>query len=175
MRRYQRIRNQVPRRNRKAPRHRIRRLSHRHQPHARPRPSNRALFFAWKIMATLVKICGVTRPQDARLAEKLGAWAVGLNFYEKSPRAVSPADAWNIRRKLAPITQAVGVFVNWKPEVIMHLVYALELTAVQLHGDETPKQLNYLENDLPVVRAFRVGPGFSMANFKRFHRASYFL
>jgi len=122
-----------------------------------------------------VKICGVTRPQDARLAEKLGAWAIGLNFYEKSPRAVSPADAWNIRRKLAPITQAVGVFVNWKPEVIMHLVYALELTAVQLHGDETPKQLNYLENDLPVVRAFRVGPGFSMANFKRFHRASYFL
>jgi len=122
-----------------------------------------------------VKICGVTRPQDARLAEKLGAWAIGLNFYEKSPRAVSPANAWNIRRKMALTTQAVGVFVNWKPEVIMYLVHALELMAVQLHGDETPKQLNYLEDDLPVIKAFRVGPGFSMSNFRRFRRASYFL
>jgi len=126
-------------------------------------------------MTTLVKICGITRAQDARLAEKLGAWALGFNFYEKSPRAVAPADAWKIRRKLAPTTQAVGVFVNWNPEVIMYLVHALQLTSVQLHGDETPKQLNYLEDDLPVSKAFRVGPGFSMSNFKRFRRASYFL
>lgn len=126
-------------------------------------------------MTTLVKICGITRAQDARLAEKLGAYALGFNFYEKSPRAVAPADAWNIRRKLAPTTQAVGLFVNWKPEVIMYLVHALELTHVQLHGDETPKQLNYLEDDLPVIKAFRVGPGFSMSNFKKFRRASYFL
>ena len=126
-------------------------------------------------MTTLVKICGITRAQDARLAEKLGAWALGFNFYEKSPRAVAPADAWKIRRKLAPTTQAVGVFVNWKPEVIMYLVHALQLTSVQLHGDETPKQLAYLEDDLPVSKAFRIGPGFSMSNFKKFHRASYFL
>ena len=124
---------------------------------------------------TLVKICGVTRPQDAGLAEKLGAWAIGLNFYEKSPRAIAPADAWNIRCKLARSTHAIGVFVNWKPEVMMYLVHALQLSAVQLHGDETPKHLNYLENDLPVVKAFRVAPGFSISNFKKFHRASYFL
>jgi phosphoribosylanthranilate isomerase len=122
-----------------------------------------------------VKICGITRLQDARLAEKLGAWAIGLNFYEKSPRAVAPADAWNIRRKLALTTEAVGVFVNWKPEVMMYLVHALELTTVQLHGDETPKQLNYLEGDLPVIKAFRVAPGFSLSNFKKFRRVSYFL
>jgi len=126
-------------------------------------------------MTTLVKICGITRAQDARLAEKLGAWAIGLNFYEKSPRAVTPAEAWNIRRKMARTTEAVGVFVDWKPEVILYLVHALQLTSVQLHGDETPKQLNYLENDLPVSKAFRVGPGFSMSNFRRFRRASYFL
>ena len=124
---------------------------------------------------TLVKICGVTRAQDARLAEKLGAWAIGLNFYEKSPRAIAPADAWNIRRKLARSTQAVGVFVNWKPEVIFYLVHALGLTAVQLHGDETPKQLAAFEEGLPVVKAFRVAPGFSVSNFKKFRRASYFL
>jgi phosphoribosylanthranilate isomerase len=126
-------------------------------------------------MTALVKICGITRAQDARLAEKLGAWAIGLNFYERSPRAVTPADAWNIRRKMALTTEAVGVFVNWKPEVILYLVHALQLTSVQLHGDETPKQLNNLEDDLPVSKAFRVGPSFSMSNFRRFRRASYFL
>ena len=121
-----------------------------------------------------VKICGITRAQDARLAEKLGAYAIGLNFYEKSPRAVAPADAWKIRKQLAPATQAVGVFVNWKPEVIIYLAHALQLTSVQLHGHETPKQLNEL-GGLTVTKAFRVGPGFSMSNFKRFRRASYFL
>jgi len=126
-------------------------------------------------MTALVKICGITRAQDARLAEKLGAWAIGLNFYERSPRAVTPAEAWNIRRKMALTTEAVGVFVNWKPEVILYLVHALQLTSVQLHGDEAPKQLNCLEDDLPVSKAFRVGPSFSMSNFRRFRRASYFL
>ena len=126
-------------------------------------------------MTALVKICGITRAQDARLAEKLGAWAIGLNFYERSPRAVTPAEAWNIRRKMALTTEAVGVFVNWKPEVILYLVHALQLTSVQLHGDETPKQLNYLEDDLPVSKAFRIGPSFSRSNFRSFRRASYFL
>jgi phosphoribosylanthranilate isomerase len=125
-------------------------------------------------MTTRVKICGVTRAQDACLAEKLGAYAIGLNFHEKSARAIAPADAWKIRKQLAPATQAVGVFVNWKPEVIIYLAHALQLTSVQLHGDETPKQLNELAG-LTVTKAFRVGPGFSMSAFKRFHRASYFL
>jgi phosphoribosylanthranilate isomerase len=126
-------------------------------------------------MSTLVKICGITRAQDARLAEKLGACALGFNFYEKSLRAIAPADAWDIRRKLAPTTQAVGVFVNWKPEVIIYLAHAFQLTSVQLHGDETPKQLAYLEDELPIIKAFRVGPGFLMSTFKKFRRASAFL
>jgi phosphoribosylanthranilate isomerase len=126
-------------------------------------------------MTTLVKICGITRAQDARLAEKLGAWALGFNFYENSPRAVAPADAWKIRKQLNPITEAVGVFVNWKPEVIVSLAHAFQLTSVQLHGDETPKQLACLEDELPVIKAFRVGPGFSVSAFKKFRRASYFL
>ena len=124
---------------------------------------------------TRVKICGITRAQDARLAEKFGAWALGFNFYKQSPRSISPADAWNIRRKLELTTEAVGVFVNWKPEVIITLVHALELTAVQLHGDESPKQVAYCEDDLPVFKAFRVGPRFSMSEFRRFRRASAFL
>jgi phosphoribosylanthranilate isomerase len=124
---------------------------------------------------TRVKICGITRAQDARLAEKLGAWALGFNFYKESPRAVSPADAWNIRRKLALTTDAVGVFVNWKPEVIITLVHALQLDAVQMHGDESPKQVAYCEDDLPVFKALRVGPRFSMKEIRRFGRATAFL
>ena len=124
---------------------------------------------------TRVKICGITRAQDARLAEKFGAWALGFNFYKQSPRSISPADAWNIRRKLELTTEAVGVFVHWKPEVIITLVHALELTAVQMHGDESPKQVAYCEDDLPVFKAFRVGPSFSMPEFRRFRRATAFL
>ncbi len=122
-----------------------------------------------------VKICGITRARDARLAEKLGAWAVGFNFHEESPRVISPADAWKIRKSLEPTTEAVGVFVNWRSDLIITLVHALELTAVQLHGDESPKQVAYCEDDLPVFKAFRVGPRFSMSEFRRFRRASAFL
>ena len=122
-----------------------------------------------------VKICGITRAQDAHLAEKLGAWALGFNFYTESPRAISPADAWKIRKSLNLTTEAVGVFVNWRPELIITLVHALELTAVQLHGDESPKQVAYCEDELPVFKAFRVGPHFSMSEFRRFRRASAFL
>jgi phosphoribosylanthranilate isomerase len=122
-----------------------------------------------------VKICGITCVRDASLAEKLGAWAIGLNFYRKSRRSVAPADAWKIRKSLALTTKAVGVFVNWRPEVIMYLVHALQLATVQLHGDETPKQVNYLADDLPVIKAIRVGRDFSISNFKKFRRASYFL
>ena len=120
----------------------------------------------------LVKICGITRARDARLAEELGAWALGFNFYTESPRSVSPADAWKIRRKLELTTEAVGVFVDWKPEVIITLVHALELTAVQMHGTESPKQVAYCEDDLPVFKAFRVDPRFSITEFRRFRRAT---
>ena len=124
---------------------------------------------------TLVKICGIARARDAGLAEKLGAWALGFNFYKESPRAVSPADAWKIRKSLSLTTQAVGVFVNWKPEVIITLVHALQLDAVQMHGNESPKQVAYCEDDLPVFKAFRVGPRFLVSEFRKYRRATAFL
>lgn len=122
-----------------------------------------------------VKICGITRAQDAHLAEKLGAWALGFNFYEKSPRAISPAAAWKIRKSLAPTTEAFGVFVNWNPAPILLLVHALQLDAVQLHGDETPAQVSRCQDNLPVIKALPVGPRFSIAELRRFRRASMFL
>lgn len=126
-------------------------------------------------MATLVKICGITRPQDARLAEELGAWAIGLNFYAKSPRAVAPADAWNIRRKLALTTEAVGVFVDWKPSLVVALAHSLDLSSVQLHGDECSAHVTYCSRVLPVIKALRVDAKFSSSRLGKFPKASAFL
>lgn len=122
-----------------------------------------------------VKICGVTRVRDAYLAEELGAWAIGLNFYEKSPRSVSPADAWKIRQSLDAKTEAVGIFVDWKPDAVLSLARAINLTAIQLHGDESPAQVGACADELGVLKALRVDVLFSTAEFRKFHRASAFL
>ena len=122
-----------------------------------------------------VKICGVTRVQDALLAERLGAWAIGLNFYERSPRAIAPAEAWKIRRRLARRTQAVGIFVNWAPPQVLALAQSLRLTWVQLHGDESALALGAIARRLPVIRALRVASRFSFSEFRVHRAASLFL
>src|SRR5260370_32410327 len=94
--------------------------------------------------ATRVKICGITSWDDARLSVDLGASALGFNFYPPSPRAISPADAWNIIRRLPPFVEAVGVFVNWPPLVVAALARALRLHTVQLHGEEPPSAVGEL-------------------------------
>ncbi|MGA3177639.1 MAG: phosphoribosylanthranilate isomerase [Candidatus Acidiferrum sp.] len=122
-----------------------------------------------------VKICGITNPDDARLATELGAHALGFNFYEKSPRAVSPADVWKIRSKLAPFISAVGIFVDWKPSAVIALAVSLRLDAVQLHGDECAHNVDDCSKRLPVIKALHVGPDFSEKLFPRFRSASAFL
>lgn len=85
-----------------------------------------------------VKICGVTRPEDARLASDLGAWAVGLMFVPSSPRAVDVESARRLRSAIGPDTLAIGVFADAGAETIRRAVLACRLDAVQLHGSETP-------------------------------------
>jgi phosphoribosylanthranilate isomerase len=122
-----------------------------------------------------VKICGITNDRDARAAMELGAEALGLNFYEKSPRVIAPADAWKIRQTLPSTVRAVGVFVNWKPAAVVALAQALQLSAVQLHGDETPQDATFCAKKVAVIRAFRVGDSFSLAELGKFRGASQFL
>ena len=121
--------------------------------------------------ATRVKICGITSWDDARLSVDLGASALGFNFYPPSPRAISPADAWNIIRRLPPFVEAVGVFVNWPPLVVAALARALRLHTVQLHGGESPGEVAALARTHRVIKAVRVGRGFRAAGLARFHRA----
>jgi len=104
-----------------------------------------------------VKICGVTRLEDARLAWAAGADALGLNFYPRSPRYVTAQVAAALARTRPALGSVVGVFVNEAPDTIRALVRECGLTAVQLHGDEPPEACSGY--GVPVIKALRVrGP-----------------
>ena len=101
-----------------------------------------------------VKICGITRLEDALLAVSLGAHALGFIFFKKSPRYVSPEVARNIIQSLPPFVQTVGVFVNEKAEVIRKTAQFCGLNLIQLHGNESPDFC--VELGLPCIKSFRI-------------------
>jgi phosphoribosylanthranilate isomerase len=101
-----------------------------------------------------IKICGITTVEDALLAAEAGADAIGLNFYERSPRYVTAERAKEICAALPRGVAKVGVFVNSLPKGVVATAERLGLDAVQLHGDEGPDFLAAL-GQLPVIRAFR--------------------
>src|SRR5215467_2597394 len=85
---------------------------------------------------TRVKICGITRLEDAGLAIELGASALGFNFYRASPRYIAPAAAREIiRQAVPPLVMAVGVFAD-ETEVqdVLNVVRDAGVSAIQLHG-----------------------------------------
>jgi phosphoribosylanthranilate isomerase len=87
---------------------------------------------------TRVKICGLTRLADAELAAELGAWAIGMIFYEPSPRRCSLAEAQAIAAALRRKVELCGVFVNAPMEQIVEVSEQIGLSLLQLHGDEGP-------------------------------------
>jgi phosphoribosylanthranilate isomerase len=108
-------------------------------------------------VSTRVKICGVTRVEDARMAWASGADALGLNFYPRSPRFVTAETAAVLARTRPALGAVVGVFVNESPDIIRARVRECGLTAVQLHGDEPPEAC--AGYGVPVIKALRVrGP-----------------
>jgi phosphoribosylanthranilate isomerase len=119
-----------------------------------------------------VKICGVTNWADARLAVDFGADALGFNFHAPSPRSVTPAQAWDIIRRLPPMVTAVGVFVNWPAQAVAALARALRLGAVQLHGDEPASEVRELSGGFSVIKAFPMRPGFRLSALAPYASAS---
>ena len=103
-----------------------------------------------------VKICGITNAADAMEAARLGADAVGLNFYAKSPRCVDREKARELVAALPAGVAKVGVFVNAPTDEIAELVDNLGLDCLQLHGDEPPQFLAELRGRR-LIRAFRCG------------------
>lgn len=122
-----------------------------------------------------VKICGLTNSADAQLCAKLGAHAIGLNFYPESPRAVSPFTAEKIIRELPPFVSTVGIFVNWAPKAVIALSQALRLDFAQLHGDETPQVVAEVATKIAVIKALRVGPEDGLPRLAKYRAASAFL
>ena len=83
-----------------------------------------------------VKICGIRRRDDALLAAELGADALGFVFWPASPRFLDPDDAWEIVAALPPFVSTVGVFVDQPESYVCDVARLLNLSAVQLHGNE---------------------------------------
>lgn len=104
---------------------------------------------------TRVKICGVTRPEDALAAARAGADAVGMVFHPTSRRHVSPERARAILDALPPFVTPVGLFVDETAEHVLSVARSLHLRHVQLHGDEPPERVAQLR-ELRVVKALFV-------------------
>jgi len=104
-----------------------------------------------------IKICGITRGQDALAAAELGADALGFVFYGKSPRYIAPAEAAAIIRTLPPFVTAVGLFVNTSQADIDTALSICPLDVLQLHGDESPRfcaaQSRRVIKSIPVSKA----------------------
>ncbi len=100
-----------------------------------------------------VKICGVTCVADALACVAAGAEFIGLNFYHRSVRAVTPERAMEIVRALPPSTMPVGVFVDHSPDEVANLAALIGLEIVQLHGHEPPADLKALAH-LGLIKAF---------------------
>jgi phosphoribosylanthranilate isomerase len=118
-----------------------------------------------------VKICGVTRPQDAELAASLGAWALGFILWPQSKRAADPAVAAGIARALRRRVELVGVFVNQPLDEIEGYADALGLTHVQLHGDEGPSFCTAVaqRTGCRVIKAAPIRHAADLRDLERFH------
>jgi phosphoribosylanthranilate isomerase len=105
-------------------------------------------------MRTRVKICGITRLQDAQAAVNQGADAIGLVFYPASPRAVTPEQAAAIVKHLPPFITVVGLFVDASREEVAEVLKTVPLDLLQFHGEETPAQC--AGHGRPWIKAIRM-------------------
>lgn len=122
-------------------------------------------------MRTRVKICGITRPDDARAAARAGADAVGLVFYAKSPRAVTIVEAQAVVRALPPFVTTVGLFVDAARDEIQDVLRSVPLDVLQFHGNEGPDECRLFER--PYVKAVRMREAAELAAAARaYHDAA---
>lgn len=110
--------------------------------------------FMKEVMRTRVKICGITRVEDALLAVNAGADAIGLVFYAQSPRYISIAQAQSIVAELPPFVSVVGLFVNASKAEIKSILSQVDLNILQFHGDESSDECEQI--NLPYYKAIRM-------------------
>lgn len=108
-------------------------------------------------MRTRVKICGLTREADVRAAAELGADAIGLVFYDPSPRAVGIEQARRLCAALPPFVTSVGLFVDADPDQVRATLARVPLDLLQFHGEEAPDYCAAFGR--PWIKAVRMRPG----------------
>lgn len=113
-----------------------------------------------------IKICGITRIEDACICEKYGADSIGFIFYKGSKRYIEPETAGKIAGRLSPFISKVGVFVNETAANINLISKIAGLNAVQFHGEEEPDFIR--EINLPVIKSFRVKEDFDFEILKMY-------
>lgn len=121
-------------------------------------------------MRTRIKICGLTRPTDARTATDAGVDALGLIFYRPSPRAIDIGVAAEIATDVPAFTAVVGVFVNGSPEDIEKVLAKVPVTCLQFHGDEPAEDCE--RYGIPYIKTVRMQDGVLPAEIARYHPAA---
>ena len=125
-------------------------------------------------MRTRIKICGITRAEDARAAAECGADAIGLVFYPPSPRYLSAERAVELRDALPPFVQTVALFVNPDAVQVAQVLQRVRPALLQFHGGETPEFCGQF--GVPFVKACRMRPGDDALEYLRpFSRAAAWL
>ncbi|HZW24433.1 MAG TPA: phosphoribosylanthranilate isomerase [Gallionella sp.] len=109
---------------------------------------------------TRIKVCGITRAEDARTVAASGADAIGLVFYAKSPRHVSAEQAAQLVAALPPFVTTVGLFVDADAAFVREVLAAVPLDVLQFHGDETPEYCAQFGR--PYLKAIRVRAGVDL-------------
>ena len=122
---------------------------------------------------TRIKICGLTREDDVRATVAAGADAIGLVFYPKSPRYVTPQRAAELCRVVPPLVSIVGLFVNPTLEQVREVLAQAPLTVLQFHGDETPEQCAAIAAAVvrPFLRAARIGSSTKSSDLLEYEQA----
>ena len=121
-------------------------------------------------MATAVKICGITRVEDAIVAAHAGAHAVGLIFHAGSPRMVSHDIARRVVDALPPFVTPVALFVDARPDDVKRVIAEVRPQLLQFHGDESPE---FCESfDIPYIKAVKVRPGVDLLQYARHYRTA---
>src|SRR5258705_9090243 len=129
-----------------------------------------ALRFGIRAMRTRVKICGVTRMEDAQAAAAHGADAIGLIFHRPSPRYVTLARAREIVIGAPPFVATVAVFVNPSPDEVERVIGEGGVTLLQFHGDEPPEFCSGFSP--PYIKAARLRPGLDLFKYLSPYRAA---
>lgn len=114
-------------------------------------------------MRTRVKICGITRVEDAQAAVAQGADAIGLVFYRPSPRYVNLGLARGIIEKTAAFVSTVAVFVNPSRDEVEQVIRECGVTLLQFHGDEAPEFCGAFS--VPYIKAARIRPGLDLIKY----------